>query len=224
MDRGGARTRARPTSTSGAARSILEASFIVQAPAGSGKTELLIQRYLVLLARVAQPEAVVAITFTVKAAGEMRARVLDALRRAAGGTEPSAAHERVTFELARDGTGAERRTRLGSAEQRRPAAHPDHRRVVDGHHPADAVAGAVRRHAGGGGGRARDVPRIAARRAVEMLGAGGEAGAAVTCLLKHLDNDAGTRDGSAGAHARNPRSLAARGGRRRRSRGGAGEA
>ncbi|MBI5136503.1 MAG: UvrD-helicase domain-containing protein [Nitrospirae bacterium] len=162
-------------------------SFIVQAPAGSGKTSLLVQRILVLLAVARQPEEVVAITFTRKAAGEMRERVVRALA-AAHEAAPAAPHERVTWELARAALERDRERGWHLAES------PGRLRILT----FDALWALIARQMPylsrlGGDPSPADVPaelyHEAARRTVARLDDGGPHGAALESLLAHLDGN-----------------------------------
>lgn len=167
-------------------------SFIVQAPAGSGKTELLIQRFLALLARVDRPEAVVAITFTRKAAAEMRHRIVAALR-SADGPRPGTPHEIHTWKLAREAVA--RNDRLDW----RLSEHPARLRIqtIDSlcamlvrRMPWVSRMGAALRPVDDAG----YLYARAARRTVSMLDAEGAPAGVTTALsglLAHLDNHFG---------------------------------
>jgi ATP-dependent helicase/nuclease subunit A len=161
-------------------------SFIVQAPAGSGKTELLIQRYLTLLASVGRPEAVVAITFTKKAAGEMRQRVIAALRDSVG-PRPEAEHAALTWELA---CAVRRRSEMYSWDLFLNPSRLEIRTI-------DSLCASLVRgmpwlsRMGAPPSIAEDPSELygeAARRTIESLETG-QWPEAVEALLAHLDND-----------------------------------
>src|SRR4051794_28186197 len=88
-------------------------SYIVQAPAGSGKTGLLVHRMLRLLSVVSRPESIVAMTFTIKAAGEMRERVLSALQEAADNAPVTSDFQGRTRQLALEALGRDREENWG---------------------------------------------------------------------------------------------------------------
>lgn len=163
-------------------------SFIVQAPAGAGKTEILTRRLLVLLARAEAPEEIVALTFTRKAAAEMRHRVLAALARARDDAPPADAHARETWQLARAACAH------AAAAGWDLAAQPGRLRVLT----IDGLCALLARRlplASGLGGLpalpddATPLYREAARATLALLEDGSpEQAAAVATLLLHLDN------------------------------------
>ncbi len=72
----------------------------LEAPAGSGKTSVLLARYLNLLTTVGGPEEILALTFTRKAAGELKTRAVRyLLDRETPGPDASAV-ERLLYDLA----------------------------------------------------------------------------------------------------------------------------
>ncbi|HJV94242.1 MAG TPA: UvrD-helicase domain-containing protein, partial [Azonexus sp.] len=172
------------------ARALEVASFIVEAPAGAGKTELLTQRYLRLLAVVEHPEEVLALTFTNKAATEMRDRILGSLERAAGGELPEQAHKKLTFDLAQRVLAHDRErgwSLLG---------HPGRLRITT----LDALCAGLARQMpylsrfGAQPGVTDDAEAhyaTAARRTLEMVEAGTADAEVVAEALAFMDNNAG---------------------------------
>ena len=162
-------------------------NVVLEASAGTGKTSVLVTRYVNLLTRGVDPANILAITFTRKAAAEMRERIIRELRRA--------------------GRAVDVRSRALDRDPRSPRRHPDqhHRRVL----PVAAARVPAR---GGSRSRLRDGRRdrsAAARRSVARQVAGdlhrpGEARAGP---------GAGARAARADAHARGagvPAAAAAR--------------
>ncbi len=162
-------------------------SFIVQAPAGSGKTELLTQRLLVLLASVEEPEEVVAMTFTRKAAAEMRHRVFNAIRSALDEQAPTDAHKQRTWHLARAAL-ARSRDRGWRLDE-----NPQRLRILT----IDALCAQIAQQAplrAGFGGRvqvteyAEPLYREAARAVIASLDDDPTRAAPVARVLRHFDN------------------------------------
>ncbi len=162
-------------------------SFVVQAPAGSGKTGLLTQRFLRLLATVDAPEQIVAITFTRKAAAQMRHQVIQALAEARTTPIIADAHTMRTRELGR--AALERAESSGWTL----AAHPARLRIqtIDAFCHWLAAQLPMLARAGAELQVAEDPQPLynqAARRTLALLDERQPVAAAVGILLRHRDN------------------------------------
>ena len=69
-------------------------NIVLEASAGTGKTQVLVERYVNLLRAGVEPDHILAITFTRKAAAEMRLRVIERLKEASRLSELDAARWR----------------------------------------------------------------------------------------------------------------------------------
>ena len=69
-------------------------NIVLEASAGTGKTRVLVERYVNLLRAGVEPDHILAITFTRKAAAEMRQRIIDRLKEASRLSEFDAARWR----------------------------------------------------------------------------------------------------------------------------------
>jgi ATP-dependent exoDNAse (exonuclease V) beta subunit len=165
-------------------------SFIVQAPAGSGKTELLIQRYLTLLATVDEPEEILAITFTRKAAAEMQLRIVEALERPRDGRSADVPHRRITAKAAAAALARDHARGWALAE------NPGRMRILT----IDALNASIARMlpltspTGGGAAIIEDyemerVYRSAAAATLDWLGGGDDNERAVRDVLEHMDGN-----------------------------------
>ena len=165
----------------------VDQSYLVKAPAGSGKTELLAQRFLGLMSTVDNPEDILAITFTKKAGAEMKTRIVNALANAQTGSEPEMGHSWLTWALAK--------AALERSEEKGWAILDNTGRLRI--RTIDAFYGSIARSAPlaslmGGGNKIADDPdhcySLAAQDLLGDLEADNEWTPALESILRHCDN------------------------------------
>ncbi len=168
-------------------------SCIVQAPAGSGKTELLTLRYLNLLALVEEPEEILAITFTRKAAAEMRNRIISTLDWAQNLSQQDA--DNISEDLIRQRYQIARKA-LASNEARdwQILSNPTRLRIqtIDAFCLYLSRQLPIQSSLGGSANISEDMNECftqAARATLMAMNQQGELADSICHLLSHLDND-----------------------------------